>query len=203
MKKIVFGVLAVALMTGNAIAQEKGDWQFKAGPYVVAPKSDNNDVVNVDDGTSLGFTITYFFSETWALEVLASTPFSHDINVNGGPQVGETKHLPPTFTLQYHLPTAGQFKPYVGAGLNYTLFFDEELSGPLAGNDLSLDGSFGLAAQIGADYEINEKWSIGANLRWIDIDTDAEITDSAGVSTSLGSVEIDPLVYGITIGYSF
>jgi len=198
MKKLLVAGLLVLAINGTAIAQEAGDWMIRSGPYVVDPKSDNNDVVNVDAGTALGINFTYFFNETWAFEVLAATPFSHDINLNGGGEVGETKHLPPTFSLQYHFPLDGAFKPYAGLGVNYTLFFDEELSGPLAGSELDLDGSFGLAVQLGADFDLNDRWTLGANVRWIDIDTEAEVD-----GVSIGDVEIDPIVYGITLGYRF
>ncbi|MEO1245375.1 MAG: OmpW family outer membrane protein [Pseudomonadota bacterium] len=198
MKRLLIAGLLVLAINGTAIAQEAGDWKIRSGPYVVDPKSDNNDVVNVDAGTALGINFTYFFNRNWAFEVLAATPFSHDINLNGGGEVGETKHLPPTFSLQYHFDLGNAFKPYVGLGVNYTLFFDEELSGALAGSDLSLDNSFGVAAQLGADYDLNDRWTLGANVRWIDIDTEAEV-DGAGI----GDVEIDPIVYGITLGYRF
>ena len=199
MKKLLVAGLLVLAINGNVIAQEAGDWKIRSGPYVVDPKSDNNDIVNVDAGVALGINFTYFFNENWAFEVLAATPFSHDINLNdGGAEVGETKHLPPTFSLQYHFQLGNAFKPYVGLGVNYTLFFDEELSGPLAGANLSLDDSFGLAAQLGADFDLNDRWSIGANVRWIDIDSEAEVNGE-----SIGDVEIDPIVYGITLGYRF
>ncbi len=199
MKKLLVAGLLVLAINGNALAQEAGDWKIRSGPYVVDPKSDNNDTVNVDAGAALGINFTYFFNENWAFEVLAATPFSHDINLNdGGAEVGETKHLPPTFSLQYHFQLGNAFKPYVGLGVNYTLFFDEELSGPLAGADLSLDNSFGLAAQLGADYDLNDRWSLGANVRWIDIDAEAEVN-----GVGIGDVEVDPIVYGITLGYRF
>lgn len=198
MNKAVLVGIAVLAINGPAIAQEKGDWVVRAGPYIVAPKSDNSDIVNVDDGAALGFNFTYFFTETIALEVLAATPFTHDVNLNGGGKVGETKHLPPTFNLQYHFPTENAFKPYIGAGLNYTLFFDEDTTGALAGSNLSLDDSIGVSTQIGADFLLNDNWTLGADVRWINIETDAELDGAR-----LGTVEIDPIVYGITLGYRF
>ncbi len=199
MKRLLLAGLVVASLSGTAIAQEAGDWLLRAGPYGVQPKSDNSDIANVDDGYALGFNFTYFMSDAWALELLAATPFSHDIELAAdGSKVGETKHLPPTFSVQYHFPLDGAFQPYVGVGLNYTYFFDEKTTGALEGADLKLDGSFGLAAQIGADFDLNEKWTIGADIRWIDINTDASLD-----GIELTEVEIDPLVWGITLGYRF
>ena len=199
MKKLMLAGCALLAFNGTAQAQEAGSWEIRTGPYLVAPKSDNHPVVNVDDGFALGLAFTYFYTDNWAIEVLAATPFSHDINLNAdGSEVGETRHLPPTVSLQYWFPTDNAFKPYVGAGINYTLFFDEETRGALEGVDLNLDGSFGLAAQVGADFELNDKWTIGANVRWIDIDSEAELNGA-----SIGDVEIDPWVYGLTVGYRF
>ena len=86
----------------------------------------------------------------------------------------------------------------MGAGLNYTLFFDEKTEGPLAGLDLDLDASFGPAAQIGFDYDISDSMYLNLDVRWIGIDTDATL-DGAPVE----NVEIDPMVYSLTVGWKF
>jgi len=136
-------------------------------------------------------------TDVWGVEVLAALPFSHDIELaDGGTRVGETKHLPPVVSLQYHFPVDGAFSPYAGVGLNYTLFFDEETAGPIAGTDLDLDASFGVAAQLGFDYQVTEKLFVNLDARWIDIDTDAKLDGEA-----LETVEIDPLVYSLTLGW--
>ncbi len=199
MKAIVLMSLGVlAFSSQAAVAADAGDWTLRAGPYLVSPKSGNSDIVSVDDGTSLGFTVSYHFTPNWAFEVLAALPFSHDIDLVGGGKVAETKHLPPTFSLQYHWQNDTAFKPYVGFGLNYTTFFDESTEGALAGTSLSLDDSFGIATQLGADFELNDRWFLNVDLRWINIETDATL-DGA----DLGSVEIDPFVGGINVGYRF
>ena len=79
-----------------AQAQDTGDWIWRVGVHNVRPKSDNHAVVNVDTGASLTFNGTYLFAPNWGVEVLAAMPFAHDINLNGGGKVAETKHLPPT-----------------------------------------------------------------------------------------------------------
>lgn len=197
--RTVFTICLLSLLAGNAAAEATaGEWLVRAGPYLVSPKSDNSDVVDVDDGVSLGFNFTYRFTPNWALEVLAATPFGHDIKLKDGTEVGETKHLPPTISIQYHWMADGRFRPYVGAGVNYTLFFDEETSGPLAGSDLSLDESFGLAFQWGADFDLNDDWFLNLDVRYIDIESDAELDGDA-----LTTVEIDPWVFGAEIGYRF
>lgn len=196
---LVAATAAVVVFSSAASAYEKGDWLVRVGVGNVDPKSSNGLVASVDSGAALVFNGTYFFSPNLGFEILAATPFSHDIKLaSDGTKVGETKHLPPTFSLQYHFDTEGAFKPYVGAGLNYTLFFDEETTGPLAASSLSLDDSIGLAAQLGADFDISDKMFLNFDLRWIDINTDAELDGVA-----LEEVEIDPLVYSLTLGWNF
>lgn len=196
---VIVAAAAIVVFSSTANAYEKGDWLLRVGVGNVDPKSSNGLVASVDSGTALVFNGTYFFTPNLGLEILAASPFSHDVKLAAdGTKVGEVKHLPPTFSLQYHFDTAGAFKPYAGAGINYTLFFDEKTTGPLAGTSLKLDDSVGLAAQLGADFDISERMFVNVDVRWIDIDTDAELDGAA-----LEEVEIDPLVYSVTLGWSF
>lgn len=198
-KTLAVAAAVFAALSPTANAHEAGDWLVRVGAGMVDPKSDNGDIASVDSGAAVVFNGTYMLTSTLGLELLAATPFSHDIELAGdGTKVGETKHLPPTVSLQYHFPTGGPFQPYAGLGLNYTLFFDEETSGPLAGGDLDLDDSFGIAAQLGFDYDINESMFFNIDARWINIETDAELNGAA-----LEKVEIDPMVYSLTIGWKF
>lgn len=190
----VLGVVAVPAVQ----AQDAGDWIWRVGIHSVRPKSDNHDLVNVDTGASLTFNGTYMFAPHWGAELLAALPFSHDINLNGGGKVAETKHLPPTLSLQYHFNPNGTWRPYVGAGLNYTLFFNEKTVGALAGNKLKLDPSWGLAAQAGLDVALGSDWFANVDARYFDIDTDATLN-----GTRLGTVQIDPYAFGLSVGRRF
>ncbi|WP_374601164.1 OmpW family protein [Arenimonas sp.] len=206
MRTLLATPLALALALGfsaPALAQEAGDWTVSVGAHVVAPKSGNGTLAggalaaDVGDDWRPTITAEYFFSPNLGLEVLAALPFEHDIKLNGV-KAGSTKHLPPTFTLQYHFRNESIVTPFLGAGVNYTRFFDEKTTGPLAGTDLSLDASWGLAAHAGLDFAIGEgKW-LRVDARHIDIDTDVKV-NGAGV----GTVNIDPLVYGAAFVWAF
>lgn len=190
--------LAVALagVAAPAFAQQAGEWTMSFGAHQVNPKSDNGSVVGgtldveVDSNVRPTITAEYFVRDNLGIEVLASWPFEHDINIKGVGRVGSTKHLPPTVSLQYHFGK-GTVRPFVGAGVNYTYFFSEDTEGALAGSDLELDSSFGVAAHAGIDFDVGEKGSIRIDARWIDIDTDVKLN-----GTDIGTVNIDPLVYG-------
>lgn len=198
--------LALALALGfsaPALAQQAGDWTISVGAHVVAPKSGNGSLAGGALATDVGddwrptITAEYFFSPNLGLEVLASLPFEHDIELNGV-KAGSTKHLPPTFTLQYHFRNDSIVTPFVGAGVNYTRFFDEKTTGPIAGTDLSLRPSWGLAAHAGVDFAIGEgKW-LRLDARYLDIDTSVKVD-----GVRVGSVNIDPMAYGAAFVWAF
>lgn len=190
---------ALLLASPASHSYEKGDWILQAGVGTVDPKSNNGTVAAVDSGTTLIISGEYLFSDNWGFEVLAALPFSHDISLAAdGTKVGETKQLPPTLSVKYHFPTDSAFDPYVGAGLNYTLFFDEETTGPLTGTSLDLDPSIGVATQAGFDWALNDTMMLNFDVRWMNIETDADLD-----GVFLEKVEIDPLVFGITLGWKF
>ena len=195
---------AAALFTATpALAQQAGDWTFGLGAHVVAPKSDNGSLAGgaleaaVGDNWRPTITGEYFFRDNWGIEVLASLPFHHDIELNGV-KAGSTKHLPPTVSLQYHFTGSEKVKPFIGAGVNYTLFFSQDTTGPLAGADLDLDNSFGLALHGGLDFAVGTNKFVRLDARWIDIDTDVKVNGA-----SVGTVNIDPMVYGAAFVWKF
>jgi outer membrane protein len=198
-KRLVVGGLAAAAALSFANGAAASDWIFRAGGHYVDPKSDNHAIVNVDSSQSFTFSATRFLTPNWGIELLAALPFEHDIKLNStGAKVAEVKHLPPTLSVQYHFLPDAKVRPYIGAGLNATIFFDEKTQGALAGSDLSLDTSFGFAAQAGLDFDISKDWFVGLDARWMDIDTDAKLS-----GTRLGQVSIDPFAIGLTIGHRF
>lgn len=187
-----------------AAAQSRGDWTVGVGLHAVAPKSDNGRLaggtlpLGIDEDAKPSFTAEYFIRDNLGIEVLAAWPFEHEISIDGIGRVGSTKQLPPTVSLQYHFNSEGRVSPFVGAGLNYTAFFSESTRGALAGSDLALDSSWGIAAHAGLDIPFNERNAVRVDIRWIDIDSEVSL-DGAG----LGTAHIDPLVYGAAWVHTF
>jgi outer membrane protein len=226
------GLLGVVLAT-PALAHEAGQWILRGGVGTVMPKGDNlrlpeividpltiNGTVQVDDGTSLTLSGTYMFTENWAFDILAAWPFKHDIDLDATVSDGKTtesatvpfgkvEHLPPTFSVQYHFAPQASFQPYVGLGVNYTTFVSEDLKQEVidAGiTDFSLDDSFGVAAQAGADWVFSGQWLVNFDFRWISIEADLEATVDDGTGPAkgdLGTVKIDPWVFAVNVGYRF
>ncbi len=209
-KKSVISTLiagSLVLTSTSVTAVEKGDWLVRFGVANVNPNDSSTGLslvgstatVGVDGNSQVFANLSYMIKENVALELLAATPFSHDIvgtgALSGLGKVGETKQLPPTFSIQYHFKPKASVRPYVGAGINYTIFFSEKATNTIT--SLKLDNSLGLAFQAGVDIDITKNWFFNADIRYINIETTA--------TTDLGTAEvkINPIVISLGIGTRF
>ncbi len=193
---------ALAAFSTGAQAQSQGDILLSLGAHAVIPTDSFSTTaagqVRVGDNIRPTITAEYFVADRIGIELLAAWPFEHDVQLLGAGTVIRTKHLPPTLSIQYHFVNNSNFTPFVGVGLNYTTFFDETGVGALAGTPVSLDDSFGFAAHAGVDYKISERGSLRADIRYIDIETDATVGGAP-----IGKVKIDPIVVGAAYVYRF
>ena len=196
--KLVSTLLATSIAvlgSSQVMAYEAGDFMVKAGVIHVAPKDDSGfGDVKVKSDTQIGLTGTYMVTPQIGIELLAATPFKHSIEVDGD-RIATTKQLPPTLSAQYYpMDSASAWQPYVGAGLNMTLFFDEAgaVKGDAAG---PLSDSFGLSVSAGLNYDIDDKLMANVGVWYMDIDTELKAANE--------TVEIDPIVVMAGIGYKF
>jgi len=202
----VAGILGLAL-SAPAFAVQQGDWIVRFGAANVSPNDSSGHVgsiagssVSVGDDTQAFVNLSYMMTDNVAVELLASTPFKHDVHAEGSikalGKIAEVHHLPPTLSLQYHVAPKASVRPYVGAGVNYTIFFDENAKGGVV-TDINLDNSLGLAVQGGVDVDISKNWFFNADVRYIWISTTA--------TTNVGKVDVDinPWVFSLGIGTRF
>jgi len=216
-------LLTGVLMAGPALAHKAGDVIVRLGGIKVDPDASSETFnpalpvvgglgVDVDDDTQVGLTLAYMVTDSIGVELVGATPFSHDILLEtggGGVAIGETSHLPPTLLAQYYAPQIGPMRAYVGAGLNYTLFFEDRIDdavvSPLLGGadaDVKLSNSMGFAWEVGADFALDDNWLFNVSVWNIDIDTEARLyVNNARVDKI--DVEIDPWVYMVGLGYRF
>ena len=219
-------VLALALSSPIALAHQAGDIIVRAGAITVDPRENSDDIwvgalntdvagtkATLDSDTQLGLNFAYMLTDHVGLELLAATPFSHDVGVAGMPgpfqglngQLGELKHLPPTVSVVYYpLQASSALQPYDGLGLNYTWFFDTERTSEAEGKGftgLDLDDSWGLAGQVGVDYMLTDRILLNSQVRYLDIDTTGT-TEYAGAKVEV-DVDVDPWVYMVGLGYKF
>ena len=192
--------LALALAAGGAMAQE--------GPWLVRVRAVHLDAAN-KDSTGLGLSInnktlpeidfSYFITPNIAAELILTYPQKQRLYSNGT-EIGSLKHLPPTLTAQYHFNPTGAFRPYVGAGLNYTRFSSVKFAPAVAAAlDPSIKrNSFGLALQIGADIELAKNLYLNVDVKKVQIDTKVY---SKGVQA--GTFKVDPVLVGVGLGMRF
>lgn len=195
MKKLCVA-LAAAALAPVALAQSAGDIVMRARAVHLDPNKSTLSAgeVSINSKWLPEVDFTYFFTPNFAAELILTYPQKQDVALNGN-KLGSLKHLPPVLTAQYHFTGLGAFKPYVGAGINYTRFSRVDL----AGGAVTVDkNSFGLAAQVGVDYAIDNKWSLNLDVKKVQIRTDVAL-NGAG----LGTFKIDPLLVGVGVGYKF
>lgn len=199
MKQITALTLAAVLASTAApvFAQSQGDMTLGLGAHYIDPTDSYSapSAVRVGENIRPSLTFEYFVMDNVGIEVLAAWPFKHDLQAQGAGDIGSTKHLPPTVSIQYHFTNSSVMTPFVGVGLNYTHFWDEKLDN---GTPVSLDDSWGIALHGGVDIAVSQQGSLRADVRYIDIDTDATI---GGVSA--GSVKLDPWVFGVAYVHKF
>jgi outer membrane protein len=197
-KQLLCAAVAVAgLMTSNAFAQAA------EGPWMVRVRAVHLDSVN-KDSTGLGLSvnnktmpeldISYFLSPNVAVELILTVPQKHELS-SFGRQIGTLKHLPPTLLAQYHFTGNSGFKPYVGAGINYTRFSSVDVLGGVADIDRN---SFGAALQVGVDIPLSGNMYLNFDVKKVYLGTDVTV---AGVDA--GSFKVNPLLVGVGLGWRF
>ena len=197
-KKILLALSALAAFSsGAALAQDPQN------PWLVRVRAVNIDTANKDNtGLNLSLSnktipevdVSYFFTPNIAAELILTYPQKHSLSSNGT-QIGTLKHLPPTLTAQYHFTDLGAFKPYVGAGINYTRFSSVDLSVPGASIK---NNSWGPALQVGMDYALDQNWSLNVDLKKVYMKTDVRLAGN-----KIGTFKVDPVLFGVGVGYRF
>jgi outer membrane protein len=197
MKKILIASAVGMLVAGQVSAQES-PWLLRARAVNLAMSSHDSTALDlkVDDKTIPEVDVSYFFNKNVAAELVLTVPQQQQVSAGalGGANVGTFKHLPPTLTVQYHFTNFDGYKPYVGAGLNYTRISDVNIPG------YSLDNhSYGFALQAGVDVPLTKQVSLNFDVKKVQIQTG--VYNTAGVSQ--GTLKLDPVLVGVGVGYRF
>jgi len=216
--KLAFALLtatAISAIATPAMAYEAGDWLVRGRIIHINPNDDSGTLaiggvdqvtkgVQVDSDTIPELDITYMVDRNWGVELILGYS-NHTVTGEKSWAGLDAKVLPPTLTLQYHFAPDSTIRPYIGAGVNYTYFFDEKVAGsvlPAAGSKVKLEDSWGFVAQAGLDIAINDDWFVNMDVKYIQMDTTAKFSNTAVGSAQI-SADIDPFVYGLGIGRRF
>lgn len=230
LKAVLATAIGISTLASAGVqAYEAGDMIVRAGLTYVSPDDESAataapaplaalagaDIVDVEEGISLGFSGTYMVNKQFGVELLLALPFVHDIQGYGplnGLTVGEAQHLPPTLSAQVY-PDIGvdKVQPYFGIGVNYTTFFSEELDGGfktalsdvygLTATGLEIDDSLSYAFQAGLDVEVAKNCYVNAAYWYIDIESEATVKTNGGDINI--DVAIDPHVFMVGAAYKF
>lgn len=198
MKKSLLALAAVCAMTSGAAFAQQAE-----SPWLVRVRAVNLDSTN-GDTTGLGLSvnnkvipeldITYFFTPNIAAELILTYPQKHTVRLGGTP-VGSLKELPPTLLGQYHFTGLGAFKPYLGAGVNYTRYSSVDIAGGAVSIKKS---SWGPALQAGLDYALDKNWVLNFDVKKVWMDT--KVT---GAGLNDAKYKVDPWLIGVGVGYRF
>ena len=214
---LIGALLAGSALSAPAFAQDKiagaGDIVVRLrGISIIPNESASTSVIGGDVDISNEpvpeIDFSYFVTDAIAVELIAGSARHHVVASDtalGNIDLGFVRHVPPTLTLQYHQQGLGPVKPYLGAGINYTFFTEQDAEG----FNVDYDNSFGWAVQIGSDFKINDRWFANFDLKYIAIQTDVDIStnltpgDASSRVDLTSDVKINPLVLGFGIGTRF
>lgn len=223
MKKWLICGTAAMLCAPSAFAQtsdgiKQGDLLVRVRAIMVAPNERSGGILpsfpaeraKVDNSVMPEIDLTYMATDNIGFELIAATTkhtASGTTGTTGGiGDLASTWVLPPTLTVQYHFNPHGKVRPYLGAGVNYTLFYDEKASAGLqkavGKTNVHMSDSFGWAAQAGVDFDITPKVFLNLDVKYIDIDTTARLRTTA-IGTQTVKLHLDPLVFGAGVGMRF
>lgn len=194
-------------------------WQVRVrGVGVVPDESAKIGIIggdaNISNTLIPELDFTYFFTKNISAELILGTTkhevstIGSDISAIGGPtsadiDLGSVYLLPPTLTLQYHFLTEEVFRPYVGAGVNYTIFYNEKQGSVV--KDIKYENSFGYAFQIGFDLMIDDTFFVNADVKKLFLKTDVTV-DGSNLAPGLSipaDVDINPWLIGLGVGMKF
>ena len=211
----VSAVLAVP--TSPAFALDAGDWLARVRGIWVDPIDSSSGIspglatakIGVDSAPTGELDFTHMFTENIGAELILAIPV-HDLQgkgtISGLGKIGDTYLLPPVLTAQYHFLPKGKIRPYVGVGINYTVFFNEDASTSLntalgGPTKVRLGDSVGPAGQAGVDIDLTPDIFLNFDVKYVSMSTDVTLTTGSTVRTA--TVDIDPIIIGIGVGTHF
>ncbi|MES0200306.1 OmpW family protein [Mesorhizobium sp. M0011] len=192
---------------GASVPERPSPWQIRLRALGVV--TEDSGYVNAVPGSGLSYSdtvtpeldISYFFTGNIAAELILGTTYA---NIEGQGAIGALGNigkiwlLPPTLTLQYHFTDFGAFKPYVGAGVNYTIFYNQDVG---SADALHVKNTFGTALQVGFDYMVDQHWGVNFDVKKLFLKPDFDVTVDGAKLT--GKAELDPWLIGAGVTYRF
>lgn len=208
MKKGFFLIVS-ALFSVYCFAQQKGEWRARLRATYVQPEASANisgigGSVDISHSVIPELDFTYFFVNNVSANLILGTTRNKVTAVGtglGDVELGKVWLLPPTLTVAYHLPVAKGVLPYIGAGVNYTIFYGKTNGAAI--ENMTYKNKLGLATQIGSDFDISRKWFVNIDVKKIWLKTENDVTtipSVAGGATVHADTKINPWLFSLGIG---
>ena len=216
MRNLLIAAAGVGVLAAAPAYAEQGDWIIRLRAIVVAPNEKTGPVeptfttgrTSLDNSVAPEVDFTYMATKHIGAELILATTKHHVSGKDALAPVGRlagTWVLPPTLTLQYHFVPEAPIRPYVGAGANYTIFYNTKASGALEAaigkTKVRLSDSFGYALQAGVDFDVSRRVFLNVDVKYIDLDSRARLT--TGTLVNRERVHLDPFVFGVGVGTRF
>ncbi len=199
----------MSLPIGQAFASDVEDpWLIRLRGLAVVPEEDGTATpiggdVSIDDQIVPEIDFSYFVKENIAFElVVATTPHDNSVQNSslGNVNIGDVWLLPPTLLAQYHFSPRANIRPYVGAGIYYTFFLEQDVPDGLT--SVNYDNNFGFALQAGVDIPVNETYFVNFDVKKLWLETDVTV-DAGGLGILTAEADIDPWIFGVGVGRRF
>jgi len=209
LKSLVAAMAAVASLApiaAHAQAAEENPWMLRVRAVDLLWQNGQSQTVQDANIKAKNqwipeFDVSYFFTKNIAAELVLTWPQQVNITAgSGNTNVGKISALPPSLLIQYHFTDLGAFKPYVGAGVNYTIFGNRQ-NFPALGNSVQVDqSSLGVVAQVGADYMFDKNWGMNVDLKYATMSTNVNTVQG---NTNLGKLTLNPFMPAVGVTYKF
>lgn len=188
-------IIVLGILASTVASADQGDWLVRARAISVQPQESSSLGLSVDNALVPEVDFSYFVTKNVALELILGTS-RHEVSL-GSSSLGKVSVLPPTLTAQYHFAPDATVRPYVGAGVNYTRFYSNDLK--VGAQNVELDNnSWGGALQAGVDIAVGKNSFINLDIKKIYIKTDVALA-----GTKIDTLKLDPLVLGVGYGMKF
>lgn len=195
---LLMGCILSLALHSHAQAEEpvSRHWIARIGVHPISPTPDSHPDFKIDNAAGISLGATYLFTRHWGLELFGAFPPALGLHNPQGGRIGTFEMMPTSATVQYHIADQGErFRAYAGIGVSYANIGRARTKGLLAGTALELDDSTGVAAAVGLDMNVDSKWYVTVDARWMDVDSDMKLNGIGGQR-----LQIDPYLFGLSIG---
>lgn len=158
--------------------------------------------------TGFGASLDYFWTRAWATEVSASwtRPEVLERAVSTTYRYGETRMMPVTGSLQFHLAPISLFDLYLGGGAAWVRLSDLKGSPDLSDLDVDrvrFDHRTGPMGQAGLTFGSWRGVGLNIDAKYIDVKTRSQATFTDGTTSNKREINLSPWLWSAGLRWRF